>query len=139
MVAITSKGRRLVEKRGWDRRNALLPMRVSAEGREVFEGATLDVSARGVYFRMPGGEALAVGSRVWVDVSVPAELTGGPFSYHASRAATVVRVENDTLASRVGCRPRDCGVALALDAEPAATRAPGIRIERPMVAAAAVA
>ena len=137
MVAVTSKGRRLVEKRGWDRRSLLVPMRVSVAGREVFEGATLDVSAGGVYFRMPGGEKLAVGTRVWVEVNVPAELTGGPFGYRASRAATVVRVENDTLASRVGCRPRNCGVALALDAESSVPVESGVPILRPAVAAVA--
>lgn len=137
MVAITEKGRRLVEKRGWDRRSALLPMRVSVAGRAVFEGATLDVSAGGVYFRMPGGsDAIGtVGSRVWVEVSVPAELTGGPFGYRASRGATVVRVENDSLASQVGCRPKSCGVALALDAE-AVPMESGVRVTRPVVEAA---
>ncbi len=134
MVAITEKGRRLVEKRGWDRRSVLLPMRVSVDGRTLFEGATLDVSAGGVYFRMPHGEELAVGQRVWVEVSVPAEMTGGPFGYRASRGATVARVENDSLASRVGCRPRTCGVALALDSE---SMAPAARMGRPMAAAVA--
>jgi hypothetical protein len=84
---------------------------------------------------MPGGpDAIgSVGSRVWVEVSVPAELTGGPFGYRASRGATVARVENDSLASQVGCRPKFCGVALALDAEVAA---PAMRVTRPMAEAA---
>ena len=137
MVAITDRGRRLVEKRGWDRRSALLPMRVSVEGRAVFEGATLDVSTGGIYFRMPGGpEAIGtVGSRVWVEMSVPAEMTGSPFGFRASRGATVVRVENDTLAQQVGRRPKDCGVALALDAEAAAMESTA-RIMQPVLAVA---
>ncbi len=53
--------------------------------------------------------------------------------------ATVVRVESDTLASRVGRRPRDCGVALALDAESVVPVASEVRIARPRLAAAAVA
>lgn len=120
MVAITEKGRRLVEKRGWDRRSVLLPMHVIADGCDVFEGATLDVSAGGVYFRMPGGENLSVGQRVRIEVCVPAELTGAPVGYRESREAVVVRVENNSLAARVGCRPRSCGVALALETEAAA-------------------
>ncbi len=135
MVAITEKGRRLVEKRGWDRRSTLLPMRVSAEGRTLFEGATLDVSSDGIYFRMPGGESLSVGTRVWVEVSVPAELTGGPLGYRENRGATVVRVENETLASQVGRKPRTCGVALELDAEAPAVAATR-RIEPAVVAVA---
>ena len=134
MVAITEKGRRLVEKRGWDRRRVLLPMRVSVEGRTVFEGATLDVSSSGVFFRMQGGETLSAGDRVWVEVSVPAELTGGALGYRESRGATVVRVENQTLASRVGCRPRWCGVALELDAQAVA---PAMRRAVPAIAAVA--
>lgn len=133
MVAITDRGRRLVEKRGHDRRSALLPMRVSRDRETLFEGATLDVSTGGVYFRMPGGERLDVGSRVWVEVCVPAELTGGPFGYRASRGATVVRVENDTLAHRVGRLSRECGVALALDDEAAV---PAAHVKQPQLAVA---
>jgi hypothetical protein len=115
MVAITEKGRRLVEKRAGERRGVLLPLRVSVDGRAVFEGATLDVSASGVYFRLAGCEDLSAGQRVRVEICVPAEFTGGPLGYRESRAATVVRVENETFAAQVGCRPRARGVALAFD------------------------
>jgi hypothetical protein len=133
MVAITDKYRRLVEKRSRNRRSILLPMRVSREDRTLFEGATLDVSGGGVYFRMPHGEGLSVGTRLRVEMNVPAELAGGTLGYHTMRAATVVRVESETLARKVGCRPRDCGVALAFDPE---IRTPAARHSR-MAAAVA--
>jgi len=117
MVAITDRYRRLVEKRRKERRSALLPIRVSLDDRTLFEGATLDVSRDGVYVRMPGGERLPVGTRVRVEMSIPGELTGGSLAYHMLRMATVVRVEDRTLARRVGCHPRDCGVAFAFDPE----------------------
>ncbi len=113
------------ERRKERRRSALLPMRVIASGQTLFEGVTRDASPSGIFFGMPGGETLSVGDRVWVELSVPAELLGGPLGYRSSRGATVARVESSTLASQVGCRSRACGVALALDAEavvPAARR-----------------
>jgi hypothetical protein len=117
MVAITDKYRRLVEKRMVHRRSLLLPMRVSRRGETLFEGATLDVSDRGVYFRMPGGEDLSVGMRVRLELNIPSTMTGNRFGVRRLMGATVVRVEDTTLAHRVGCHPRDCGVALALDPE----------------------
>jgi hypothetical protein len=121
MVAITDRYRRLVEKRRGERRSALLPIRVSLEERTLFEGATLDVSRDGVYVRIPEGERLQVGTRVGVEMSVPWELTGWSLGYRLWRTATVVRVEDRTLARQVGCHPRDCGVALAFDPEGAVT------------------
>ena len=117
MVAITDRYKRLVEKRRRERRSMFLPMRVSTDGEMLFEGATLDVSSGGVYFRMPGGERLSVGTKLRVEMSVPAELAGGTLGYHTMKNATVVRVENGTLARRLGCHPHDCGVALVFDPE----------------------
>ena len=117
MVAITEKYRRMVEKRRVDRRNMLLPLRVTRDGETLFEGATMDVSDGGIYFRMPGGEMLLPGSRLHVEMSIPTHLSSGRFGIHLSRSATVVRVENRTLAHRVGCHPKSCGIALALDPE----------------------
>jgi hypothetical protein len=117
MVAVTDKYRRVVEKRSRERRSVLLPMRVSVGGEVLFEGATLDVSGGGVHFRMPSGERLSPGARVRIEMSIPAELAGGNLGYRTMRQATVVRVENETLAYRVGCHPRTCGVALAFDPE----------------------
>jgi len=128
MVAITEKYRRLVEKRSRERRRVLLPMRVSVDDRMIFEGATLDVSRQGIYFRMPGGERLSVGDKVRVEMTVPAELSGGSFGYHLVKEATVVRVENGTLTSRLGCHRRDCGVAVKFtpDFETPAARRSGL-------------
>jgi hypothetical protein len=123
MVAITDRYRRLVEKRRRERKNALLPIRVSQEGRTLFEGATLDVSRDGVFVRIPRGEQLPVGTRVGVEMSVPWELTGGSLGYRLWKSATVVRVEDRTLARQVGCHPRACGVALAFDPETAVSAA----------------
>ena len=120
MVAITDKYRRRIEKRRLGRRTALLPMRVTRDGETLFEGATVDVSDAGVYFRMPGGESLLVGTRLRVEIDVPALLANGRLGYRAMRRARVVRIEDQTLAHRVGCHPRSCGVALALDPEVAA-------------------
>ena len=127
MVAITDKYRRLVEKRRLDRRSALLPMRVSRDGETLFEGATLDVSDAGIYFRMPHGETLSVGNRLRIEIEVPAALAGAALGYRTSRTATVVRVDNRTLAHRLGCHPRCCGVALALDPEVVTSAATGRR------------
>ena len=115
MVAITDRYRRVVEKRRRERRDVLLPMRVTMDHRTLFEGATLDVSTGGVYFRMPSGEKLAVGTRLWVEMSVPAELSGGPLGHHTMRRARVVRIDSATLARQVGCHPRECGVAVAFE------------------------
>jgi len=123
MVAITDKYRRLIEKRRLGRRSALLPMRVTRDGAMLFEGATVNVADDGVYFRMPGGETLSIGSRLHVEINVPAALAGGKLGYRTMRRGTVVRIENTTLARRVGCHPRSCGVALALDPEAAAPAA----------------
>lgn len=125
MVAITEKYRRVVEKRSRRRRSVLLPMRVGQNDVTLFEGATIDVSPEGVYFRMPGGERLSVGTKLRVEMSVPAELSGAGLGYHVMRNATVVRLDDQTLARRVGCRPRECGVALEFEPEvvaPAARR-----------------
>ena len=128
MVAITDRYRRLVEKRRRERKNALLPIRVSLEGQTLLEGATLDVSRDGVYVRIPHGEQLPVGTRVGVEMSVPWELTGGSLGYRLWKSATVVRVEDRTLARQVGCHPRDCGVALAYDPETAVSAASESRL-----------
>ena len=117
MVRMTERGRRLAEQRGGERRSMLLPLRVSRDTETLFEGATVDVGGGGVYFRMPGGERLSVGTTVRVEMSVPAELAGGRLGYHTMKTAKVVRVENRTLAHKVGCHPRDCGVALAFEPE----------------------
>ncbi len=117
MVAITDRYRRIIEKRSGERRSALLPMRVTRDGETLFEGATVDVGIGGIYFRMPCGEELSVGTRVRVEISVPAELSGGSLGYHTTKSATVVRVEDETLARQLGCHPRDCGVGLAFEPE----------------------
>lgn len=134
MVAITEKYRRKVEKRSLVRRSVLLPMRVNRNGETLFEGATVDLSGDGVYFRMPGGERLSVGSRVRVEMRVPGELAGGRLGYHAFRNARVVRVDDRTLARKVGCHPRDCGVALAFDPEVVTPAARGSRLTATAVA-----
>jgi len=134
MVAITERYRRMSEKRRVRRRSMLLPMRITRDGETLFEGASLDVSDAGVYFRMPGGETLSTGSRVHVEMNVSADVSGGVFGIHLSRSATVVRVENGTLAHRVGCHPRNCGVALALDPEVVTTTAAARRREAAAVA-----
>jgi len=134
MVAITEKYRRMVEKRRGRRRSILLPMRVTREGETLFEGASLDVSDSGVYFRMPGGEQMSPGSRVHVEMSIPSDVSGGPLGVHLSRTATVVRIEDGTLAYRVGCHPRSCGVALALDPEVVTLAAAARRHEAAAVA-----
>lgn len=121
MVAITDRYRRRVEKRYDRRRPALLPMRVSTSAGTIFEGPTMDISDSGVYFRMPGAEVVTVGDRVEVELSIPAELSGSRLGLHTLRPARVVRIDDASLARRVGCRPHDCGVALAF--EPAAESA----------------
>ncbi|HUW57199.1 MAG TPA: PilZ domain-containing protein [Planctomycetota bacterium] len=123
MVAITDRYRKAVEKRRRERRVVLLPMRVTMDDKTLFEGATLDVSTGGIYFRMPRGERLSVGTRLRVEMSVPAELSGSPLGYHTMREARVVRVDSATLARRVGCHPRQCGVAVAFEPEVAAAAA----------------
>ena len=128
MVAITDRYRRVVEKRRRERRTVLLPMRVTMDDRTLFEGATLDVSTGGLYFRMPSGEKLSVGTRLWVEMSVPAELSGSPLGYHTMRQARVVRIDSATLARRVGCHPRECGVALAFEPEVIAPAAAHSRV-----------
>jgi hypothetical protein len=134
MVAVTERYRRLVEKRQDERRHALLPMRVIGEDGTLFEGPTLEVSATGVYFRMPDWERLHVGSHVSVELDIPAELSGGPFGRHIMRQARVIRIDERTLSSVVGCRPRACGVALEFEPEAAVAAEP-----RAEVFAAAVA
>ena len=133
MVAITDRYRRSVEKRNGERRSVLLPMRVTLDGETLFEGATADVGIGGIYCRMPSGEKLSVGTRVRVEMSVPAELSGGSLGYHTTKSATVVRVEDETLARRVGCHPRDCGVALAFEPE---VIVPAARLSRKVSAVA---
>jgi len=133
MVAITDRYRRIVEKRRGERRSVLLPMRVTRGAETLFEGATVDVSIGGVYFRMLCGETLSVGTRVRVEMSVPAELSGGALGYHTTKSATVVRVEDETLARRLGCHPRDCGVALAFEPE---VIVPATRLSRKVPAVA---
>ena len=63
-----------------------------------------------------------------VEMSVPWELTGGSLGYRLWKSATVVRVEDRTLARQVGCHPRDCGVALAFDPETAVSAASESRL-----------
>jgi len=117
MVAITDRYHRRIEKRYDRRRHALLPMRLSTSAGTVFEGATLEISDSGLYFRMSNWEAVTVGEHVNVELSVPAELCGGRLGLHTMRSARVVRIDESSLARRVGCRPHDCGVALEFAAE----------------------
>ena len=97
--------------------SGLVPLRVTHEGRLLYEGLGVELSENVVYFRTSDWPWVHAGDRVVVEVHAPLEVWGERHSVRVRRTATVSRVQTQALTHALGFRPRRCPVFMVYEEE----------------------